>query len=98
MSVDSIAALASGAGAEIDFATAGSSVPPFSERLQAEINAVDTKLQAAEVNLHDLASGKQTNIHHVMLSLEDARMSFQLLAQVRNKVLEAYQELLRMQV
>lgn len=71
---------------------------PFSERLVAEMEAVNSKLLTAETGLRDLATGKQGNIHHVMLALEDARMSFQLLAQVRNKVLEAYQDLLRMQI
>ena len=38
------------------------------------------------------------NLHQVMLSLEDAKLSFQLMVQVRNKLLEAYQDILRMQV
>lgn len=74
------------------------SAAPFSQRLQAEVESVNAKLVTAETELRDLAAGKQGNIHHVMLALEDARLSFQLLVQVRNKVVEAYQDLLRMQV
>lgn len=72
--------------------------PGFSVRFQAEVDSVNTKLMAAETGLRDLAAGKTGNIHHVMLTLEDARLSFQLLLQVRNKVLESYQEVMRMQV
>lgn len=89
----------SAAFGEVDFATlSNGAVEPFSARLQSELTAVNAKLETAEAGLRDLAAGKQGNIHHVMLALEDARMSFQLLAQVRNKVLESYQELLRMQI
>jgi flagellar hook-basal body complex protein FliE len=45
-----------------------------------------------------LASGDTSNLHEVMLGIERARMQFQLLVQVRNRVLEAYQDVLRMQV
>jgi len=72
--------------------------PSFSQHLYAEIGAVNSKLLTAEAGLQDLAAGKQGNIHHVMLTLEDARLSFQLLTQVRNRMLEAYQDILRMQI
>ena len=42
--------------------------------------------------------GENTNIHQVMISLEKARMSMELVVQVRNKVLEAYQNVMQMQV
>lgn len=97
MSVESVGLLSAGAEAEF-LSPSATVVTPFSERLQAELASANTKLQVAETELRDLATGKQGNIHHVMLALEDARLSFQLLVQVRNKVLESYQELLRMQV
>jgi len=78
--------------------TASVAPPPFSQRIQAEIESVNSKLTASETSLQEFAAGKQSNIHHLMLTLEDARLSFQLLTQVRNKALEAYQELLRMQI
>ena len=63
-----------------------------------ELQKVNDKQIASEHLLQDLASGKTDNIHHVMMSLEDAKMSQQMLVQVRNKLLEGYQEVLRMQV
>ncbi len=95
MNIDSVGQATTVASAD---PFAGPAQAPFSERLLAEMETVNSKLLSAETDLRDLAAGKQGNIHHVMLALEDARMSFQLLAQVRNKVLEAYQDLLRMQI
>lgn len=95
MNVDSVSQAALLADDEF---TASAASAPFSQRLLAEFEAANSKLVAAEAGLRDLAAGKQGNIHHVMLALEDARLSFQLLAQVRNRVVEAYQDLLRMQV
>lgn len=63
-----------------------------------ELEKVNNKLISSEHLLQDLASGKTDNIHHVMLALEDAKLSLQLLVQVRNKLLESYQDVLRMQV
>lgn len=97
MSIESIDLIASTGDGEF-LSISNSTAQPFSVRLQAELESVNAKLETSEVGLRDLATGKQGNIHHVMLALEDARMSFQLLVQVRNKVLESYQELLRMQV
>lgn len=95
MNVEGIAA----ATQALDAGFVSTSAPfPFSQRLQSELVAINDKLTTAETGLTDLAAGKQGNIHHVMLALEDARLSFQLLAQVRNRVLEAYQDLMRMQV
>lgn len=98
MSIDAINqidAVQAAAGPSLSGAAATSS---FSTTLQTEFDAVNGKLIGAEQTLRDLAAGKQTNLHHVMLELEDARLSFQMLSQVRNKVLEAYQELMRTQL
>jgi flagellar hook-basal body complex protein FliE len=46
----------------------------------------------------DLALGKSDNLHQVMMRSEQTRLDFELMMAVRNKVLEAYQELMRMQV
>ena len=46
----------------------------------------------------NLATGKQEIIHETMLAVSQAELSFKLMVQVRNKALEAYQEVMRMQV
>lgn len=45
-----------------------------------------------------LVSGDVTNIHDVMVAVEKASVSFELMMEVRNKVIEAYHEVMRMQV
>ena len=44
-----------------------------------------------------LASGKQKDIHETMIEMEKADVAFQLLMQVRNKVIAAYETIMRMQ-
>jgi len=48
--------------------------------------------------LQKLATGQVDNLHQVMIALDEAKMSFQMLVQVRNKLLEAYQDVIRMSV
>jgi flagellar hook-basal body complex protein FliE len=70
----------------------------FGEWFTAELGAVNTSLVQAEQGVQRLAVGEASNLHEVMIHLEEARLSFQLMAQVRNRLLEAYQEVMRMQV
>jgi flagellar hook-basal body complex protein FliE len=49
-------------------------------------------------DLQALASGKVDNLHDVMIRLEESRVSFQLMMQVRARLLEAYQDIMKMQV
>lgn len=60
----------------------------ISNQFLLELQKVNDKEIKSEHLLQDLASGKTDNIHHVMLSLGDAKLSLQLLVQVRNKLLD----------
>ena len=62
------------------------------------IGQVNGQLMAGQVQLQQLAAGEPVNLHQVMIGLEESRMQFQLLMQVRNRLLEGYQEVMRMQV
>jgi flagellar hook-basal body complex protein FliE len=70
----------------------------FGEWFSHELSEVNTKLVQAEQGVQQLAAGEATNLHEVMIRLEEARLSFQLAIQFRTKVLEAYQDVMRMQV
>jgi flagellar basal-body rod protein FlgB len=77
--------------------------PGFS--LRGDGNTVDidrTMGKLAENNLlynaTALATGKQTNIHQTMIAAEKADVSFELLMQIRNKLVAAYDKIMRMQV
>ena len=52
----------------------------------------------ADGAIRELASGGTATLHDTMLAIEKAELSFRLMMQVRNKIVEAYQEVLRMQV
>ena len=70
----------------------------FAEWFTREIGEVNGKLIQAEQGLQQLAAGDSSSLHDVMIRIEEARLSFQLAIQFRTKVLEAYQEVMRMQV
>lgn len=60
-----------------------------------EVN--DNQIKANELT-DKMIRGENVNVHQVMLATEEAKMSLQLAVQVRNKLLEAYQEVNRMQL
>jgi flagellar hook-basal body complex protein FliE len=70
----------------------------FADLVSHGLTEVNDKLMANEVGLQRLATGDTQNLHHVMIQMEEARLSFQLLMQVRNRLLEAYQDVMKMQV
>jgi flagellar hook-basal body complex protein FliE len=63
-----------------------------------ELANVNTQMVSAEQSVAKLAAGASGNVHDTMIQLEQARLSFQLAINVRTRVLEAYQEIMRMQV
>jgi flagellar hook-basal body complex protein FliE len=98
MSIEAIAAI----GAELPDAfvrAAGVAQPTgFGAWFAQEVGAVNTNLVNADNDVRMLAAGQATSLHDVMIHMEEAKLSFQLLAQVRNRLLDAYQEVMRMQV
>jgi flagellar hook-basal body complex protein FliE len=90
-----------GAAAPVDLAPlAPTAVAPagFADWFTSELGGVNASLVKAEQGVQRLAVGEASNLHEVMIHLEEAKLSFQLLAQVRNRLLEAYQEVMRTQV
>jgi flagellar hook-basal body complex protein FliE len=70
----------------------------FGELLQQSINQVSRLEHEADASINDLATGKQTDIHQTMIAVEKAEVSFELLMQIRNKVIAAYESIMRTQV
>ena len=70
----------------------------FSNVLSQMVGEVNAKQNAASTDIQGLLSGKNVSVHQAMISMEEAHLSFQLMVQVRNKLLDSYQELMRMQV
>lgn len=70
----------------------------FLDQLKGAIaQANDVQLQASHA-VDDLMTGKTQDIHRTMVALQEADISFQLMMQVRNKLVGAYEEIQRMQV
>lgn len=72
--------------------------PSFSSWLGSQISETNEKLLSADLALEKLAGGEATNLHQTMLTMEQAKLSFQFLEQVRNRLMSAYQEILREQI
>lgn len=77
-----------------------SSVPgeSFADTLKGAINTVDKLQKDADVKMQELVTGKSQNIHETMIAAEKADIALKLMVQVRNKIIDAYQEIMRMQV
>lgn len=70
----------------------------FAHWVTDKISNTNEQLNTADQELNQLASGKTENLHQTMLTLEQAKLSFQFLEQIRNRILNAYQDLLREQI
>ena len=71
--------------------------PSFGNMLARSLNEVDQLHSAADDAVQNLAAGKEKDIHQTMIALEKADVAFQLLMQVRNKIIAAYETIMRMQ-
>jgi flagellar hook-basal body complex protein FliE len=70
----------------------------FSSLLGRMVSEVNHKQSVAAQTVAGLQSGGPVTLHQAMISMEEASVSFALMAEVRNKLMESYQELMRMQV
>lgn len=70
----------------------------FGELVSQGLGKVNDQLLATQSDLQALATGEAQNLHEVMIRMEESRVSFQLLMQVRGRLLEAYQDVMKMQV
>jgi len=70
----------------------------FGELLQQSLNQVNRLQHEADARINDLSAGKQTDIHQTMIAVEKAEVSFELLMQIRNKVIAAYETIMRTQI
>ncbi|MDR2140791.1 MAG: flagellar hook-basal body complex protein FliE [Deltaproteobacteria bacterium] len=71
--------------------------PGFVDHLKATVVNTNNLQFQAKTAMEELATGRNGNIHETLLSMSKAETSFKMLTQVRNKVLNAYQEVMRMQ-
>ena len=72
--------------------------PSFGQKLKEMLYAVNDKSVQADEQMSKVVRGESDDLHTAMIALEEANVSFQLMLEVRNKMLEAYQEINRMNI
>lgn len=72
--------------------------PGFADTLKTALSDVNQMQMDAGSALQRLAAGEDVDIHEVMISTAEAGIAFDLMMEIRNKLVEAYQEVQRMQV
>lgn len=70
----------------------------FTQMLSDGIEKTNAQLLEADRMTRAFALGEDIPVHQVTFALEQARLSFELMSQVRTRLIESYQEILRMQV
>ncbi|WP_027624835.1 flagellar hook-basal body complex protein FliE [Clostridium lundense] len=85
-------------GKEKNQVTEDNSANSFLSTLKEQLDQINEKQITAEKTSESFIKGDEVNVHKVMLDSEEAKMSLELAVQVRNKIVEAYQELNRMQL
>ena len=70
----------------------------FGQLVEKAVNETERLQDTADGMVKSLAQGEITDVHQVMLAMTRADLSFRMMLEVRNKLLDAYQEVMRMQV
>lgn len=76
----------------------GAEPTSYGHMLQQMVRQVNDMQQTAGSKVRDVLMGGPTTINDAMVSVEESGVSFKLLSQVRNKLVDSYQEIMRMQV
>lgn len=70
----------------------------FSDMVKGALDKVNEKQITAEEETVKLITGDEQDVSKVLLTTEEARLSLELAYQIRNKIVDAYQEISRMQI
>ncbi|MBN1128919.1 MAG: flagellar hook-basal body complex protein FliE [Chitinispirillaceae bacterium] len=73
-------------------------VPSFKETLSSFLNDVNGLQKKADESIQKMAAGEINDVHQVMSSVEEANVAFNMMMEIRNKVLDAYQEVMRIRL
>jgi len=73
-------------------------VRAFGDVLEQALDTVNDMQSRADRLTEKLAAGEVSDIHQVMIAVEQVNLALQLTMQVRNKIIESYQEVMRMQI
>jgi len=70
----------------------------FADMLTNAVGGVDQTMKESEQAIQSFIAGETDNVHDVMISMQKAQLSFQMMVEVRNKAIETYNEISRMQI
>ena len=71
---------------------------PFGQMMKKFVNDVDDKMKVSANEKNKVLTGEATNLHQAMIASQESSVSFTLMVELRNKLVESYQELMRAQV
>jgi flagellar hook-basal body complex protein FliE len=72
--------------------------PSFKETLTSFLKDVNGLQNKADESIQKMASGEINDVHQVMESVEEANVAFNMMMEIRNKVMDAYQEVMRIRL
>lgn len=70
----------------------------FANMLGNAMNQVNQSQIQAQQSAQNLTNGSETNLHNVMISAQKAEITLTAAVEIRNKVINAYQSIMRMQI
>ena len=83
---------------QINLERSGQGSPAFIQMLGSQVNELNDGLNQADQSARALAAGEDVPVHDVMIAMEHARLKLQLAVEVRNRIVDAYQNLTNMQL
>ena len=89
---------AGGLPGSLSKSTQGAAPAPFSDLMTDAIGQVSQLEDQAHATVAGLMTGSGVDVHQAMIATEEASLSFTFLSEVRNKVVDAYQQVMQMQV
>jgi len=98
MNIGALTAIEAGAPLSMPESARVPASTSFGSMVDEAVNQLNEKLMTSQVDLQNLALGNVQNLHEMMIRMEETRLAFQVALQVRGRVLDAYQEVMRMQI
>ena len=71
---------------------------PFANLLESALSGASQSRAQADAAVRDLAIGRTDSMHEVLLQVAQADLSFRLILEIRNRLMDAYQEIMKMQI
>ena len=72
--------------------------PSFKETMQEFLQDINSMQVKAGKSIEKMAAGEITDVHQVMTTVEEAKVAFNMMMEIRNKVMDAYQEVMRIRL